>query len=50
MLFNAAHRTTSTAASAAAAHFVSYAGRGLHEAQQLVVHVANLTRCRGLTA
>ena len=48
MLFKVAHRFVSTADSAAAAHFGSYAGRGLRETQQLVVPVTNLTRCGAL--
>jgi hypothetical protein len=48
MLFKATHRIASTADCAAAAQFGSYAGRGLREAQQLVVRVTNLTRCGAL--
>ncbi len=48
MLFKAAHRTASTADSAVAARFGSYAGRGLRQAQQLVVRVTKHTSCGAL--
>ena len=48
MLFKVTPRTASTADSAAAARFGSYADRGLRQAQQLVVPVTKYTTCGAL--